>query len=155
MAAAHQQAQAHQPVWLHLLGYGAVAALAISVPVRRAVARGGAAVAMLALSFYGLQTFMGQIETAWFREAFALIDGAELALLMGLFGLQIAIPSAFFPPMVRLAHTLETASSTALYGALIGYALGARRSRTARGAPLELPSSGGGASDQAQRSSGP
>jgi hypothetical protein len=42
------------------------------------------------------------------------------ALLFGLCGLQIVIPNPLFPDVVRYAHFIETTSSTALYGALIG-----------------------------------
>ena len=47
----------------------------------------------------------------------------SLALLGGLFGLQILLPNPLFPEMVRYAHALETIPSTALYGALIGIVL--------------------------------
>jgi hypothetical protein len=47
----------------------------------------------------------------------------SLALLGGLFGVQILLPNALFPEMVRYAHALETIPSTALYGALIGFVL--------------------------------
>jgi hypothetical protein len=47
----------------------------------------------------------------------------SLALLGGLFGLQVLLPSPFFPEIVRYAHALETVPSTALYGALIGIVL--------------------------------
>ncbi len=56
-----------------------------------------------------------------------------LGAVLFVFGAQILLPSAFFPPTVRLAHFLETASSTGLFGLLLGWAL------TPRGAPAADP----------------
>lgn len=273
---AHAKATGGGAQFEYLLGFALLSALCISYPILRAKHGGWPLVLGMGVSFFGLQTFMGQIETAYFQYAFPLIDDAELAklfgrgaltalgfvplavwvlrrglpknqsnqspwadvpwslwarrapllalayvviyllfgyfvawqfadlrqfytgsqenlgllsvmrqntvvepgflpfqflrgllwvafslpvillvrerraaavslaLLMGLFGAQILLPSAFFPPVVRLAHFLETTSSTALFGFLVGWALplkapsaATKRRNEALGAALE------------------
>lgn len=266
--AAHAKATQGQAQLVYLFGFSVLTALSLWYPIRRARAGGLKLAGGLLFSFYGLETFMGQIETAYFQYAFPLIDRAELvrlflrgaiaavlfvpfavwllrredepvaalradipwrawawrvpllalayvalyllfghfvawqfadvrqfytgstqlngflpqmarlirdepgfipfqylrgllwvlfsvpvvllmrerraamtslAMLLGLFGAQILLPSAFFPPTVRLAHFIETASSTALFGALVGWALTVGDQRKNFSASIGLP----------------
>jgi len=254
---AHMRATAQEPFFVFLLAFSVLAAASVAYPLRQAAVGGAARVLLLSVAFFGLETVMGQIETAYFQEAFPLIDGGELGrlfargaltaaafvpasawlvpaaekttplaerwrrvplgawawrvpllavlyvllyltfgyfvawrfaevrqfysgstvdvgfwdklhqlvvtepqflpfqalrgvlwvafsvpvilvvrgrreaavslgLLLGLFGAQTALPSGFFPPMVRLAHFLETTTSTALFGLAVGLTLRAR-----------------------------
>jgi len=77
-------------------------------------------------SFVPLQFIRGLLWIAFATPLILALEGRRrqtiisLALLGGLFGLQILLPNPLFPDMVRYAHALETIPSTAFYGALIG-----------------------------------
>ena len=77
-------------------------------------------------SFVPLQFIRGLLWIAFAAPLILALEGRRrqtiisLALLGGLFGLQILLPNPLFPDIVRYAHALETIPSTAFYGALIG-----------------------------------
>ncbi len=77
-------------------------------------------------SFLPLQFIRGVLWIVFALPLMFLLGGRRretifgLGLLGGLFGLEVLLPSPFFPEMVRYAHALETVPSTAAYCALIG-----------------------------------
>lgn len=95
VVAAHARATAGEPQLIYLLAFSVLNALVIAIPILLSRVRGPRLMVALAVSHFGLQTFMGQIETAWFLDAFPLIDRAELLRLF----LRGALTSVLFAPL--------------------------------------------------------